>query len=340
MKRRKIVIVLFFLFNLLISKSEILPLTIKIGSIAPDRSPWNNSLRDIGRELSKITKGKVRLKIYPGGRVGNELDMIKMMRKGKLGGAVLTGSGITNLYKDFFVLNIPLLITSEGEFRCVFNKMKPVFEKGIEDQGFKVITWSLNGWLYFFSKRPVFYPKDLKRHKIAFSTSLPEIGRAWEKAGYKIEFIDFRDLKISLQEGMAEAFLTHPIVIALGQHFNFATNLSSLKIAPLIGGMVLSEKTWKSIPDQYKTDMIRIAQNLSKVLFDEVIQLEKNAIKAMEDEDLIVNRLPADALKKWRNAADEVIDPLIGKVFSREVYDLVQKYLKEYRELEKNKNPE
>ena len=37
-------------------------LTIKIGSIAPARSPWDKALRELGREWTKITEGKIKIK--------------------------------------------------------------------------------------------------------------------------------------------------------------------------------------------------------------------------------------------------------------------------------------
>ena len=38
-------------------------LVIKIGSIAPDRSPWNDGLKELGREWERISQGTVKLKI-------------------------------------------------------------------------------------------------------------------------------------------------------------------------------------------------------------------------------------------------------------------------------------
>ena len=66
------------------------PLTIKVGSIAPARSPWDKALRELGREWKKISNGSIRLKIYPGGIAGSEKAMIRKMKIGTLGGAVFT----------------------------------------------------------------------------------------------------------------------------------------------------------------------------------------------------------------------------------------------------------
>ena len=331
MKIRKMML---FLFLGIITVSFTVPAygEIKIGSIAPELSPWDKTLRKLNREWIKITQGKVRIKIFSGEIFGNEKDMIKGMEEGRLNGTALSNIGLCHLYKDAFVLNIPFLFRSDDEFEYIFKKMRPGFEKGIEAKGYKVILWSFNGWLNYFSKKPIFYPEDLKAHTMGMIAENPELEKAWQDAGYNVVWTDFKDLGTALQSGMVDAFYLPPIIAALGQYFNHASNMSSLKIVPLIGVFVLSEKTWETIPEKHKAPLLKIAGEIGDELYPEVIKLEKDSIKEMEEEDLIVNRLPADALKKWQEVSRQTTKPLIGKSFSKKTYDLLKKYLKEYRE--------
>ena len=126
MKFLNVIVLLFFLP--LAASAQI----IKIGSIAPDRSPWNEALKEIGREWEKISNGQVKLKIYPGGIAGSEDDMIRKMKLGTLGGAVLTNIGITKINPDAFVLNTPFLFNSEKEMSFVMGRLVPIFEKQIQ----------------------------------------------------------------------------------------------------------------------------------------------------------------------------------------------------------------
>jgi len=148
---------------------------IKIGSVAPDRSPWDDALKEIAREWAAITNGQVKLKIYPGGIAGSEEDMIRKMKMGTLGGAILTNIGLSKIDPDAFVLSTPFMFHSEEEMAYVMERLTPVFEKQIEKKGFKVIIWTMTGWVNFFSKSPVLYPQDLKKHKLSFNTGVPEM---------------------------------------------------------------------------------------------------------------------------------------------------------------------
>ena len=119
---------LFMLFIIAILISPLHSLTIKIGSIAPARSPWDKTLKKISREWKKISNGKIKLKIYPGGIAGSERAMIRKMKIGTLSGAFLSNIGLTSIYSDFYVLNIPLLIRSDKELEYVLKGIRPVFE--------------------------------------------------------------------------------------------------------------------------------------------------------------------------------------------------------------------
>lgn len=310
---------------------------IKIGTIVPLRSPWMDELRKMDVEWRRITKDEVSLKIYAGGIAGSEEDMVRKMRMGILGGAVFTNLGITNIYPDAFVLNTPFFIDSDKEMDYVMGKMIPIFEKEIEKRGFKTILWSRAGWLNFFSKSPVIYPDDLKKHKLSFSTGAPEMEQAWKKSGFQIVPNELKDIMMGLQSGMITAFYLPPLMAASGQYFGLASHMCSLRIAPMVGGFVISKKIWDEIPDKYKSEMIAVAQKMADNLFQKTEELEKEAMTEMIKNGLIVHQVPPDAVEKWRAAADKGMDELVGKAFSKEIYDMLQQCVAEYRKLNAKK---
>lgn len=312
---------------------------IKIGTIVPLRSPWMDELRKMDVEWRRITNGEVSLKIYAGGIAGSEEDMVRKIRMGILGGAVFTNLGITDIYPDAFVLNIPFLIDSDKEMDYIMGKMTPIFEKEIEKRGFKVILWSRAGWLNFFSKNPVIYPDDLKKHKLSFTTGAPEMEQAWKKSGFQVVPNELKDVMMGLQSGMINAFYLPPLVAASGQYFGLAPHMCQLKIAPMVGGFLFSKKVWDEIPDKYKSEMITVGQKMADTLLQKTGELEKEAMTEMIKNGLIVNQVPPDAVGKWRATADKGMDEMIGKAFSKEIYDMLQQYVAEYRKLNEQKQP-
>ncbi|GIT74637.1 MAG: hypothetical protein Ct9H300mP29_6310 [Candidatus Neomarinimicrobiota bacterium] len=46
-----------------------------------------------GSALEEVTNGEIRLRIYPGGVVGDERDMIRKIRIGQIHGAAISAEG-------------------------------------------------------------------------------------------------------------------------------------------------------------------------------------------------------------------------------------------------------
>jgi TRAP-type C4-dicarboxylate transport system substrate-binding protein len=306
--------------------------TIKIGSIAPDRSPWNDALKEIGREWEKITNGQVVLKIYAGGIAGSEDDMIRKMKFGTLGGAVLTNIGITKINPDAFVLNSPFLFDSEKEMDYVMERLVPIFEKQNSQQGYQTIIWTMSGWLNFFSKYPVQYPQDLKKQKLAISTGEPEIEQAWKKSGFHTVPIELKDLMMALQSGMVEAFYLPPLLAGAGQYFPLAPHMNSLKITPLVGGMVIANRIWEKIPENFKKQMMDVVREVQVDLNKKTVALEQEALTTMKKNCLIIHEAQPDSLSQWREGANKGMDELVGKKFSKEIYEKLLDMLREYRQ--------
>jgi TRAP-type C4-dicarboxylate transport system substrate-binding protein len=304
---------------------------IKIGSIAPARSIWDAALNNLALEWEKITAGAVQIKIYPGGVVGGEPDMLTKMRLGTLGGAVFTNMGMGDIYPDTSVLITPFLMNTDEEFNYVFDRLKPDFEKQIEAKGFKVIFWTLIGWDYFFSKNAVIYPEDLKKEKLSFTTSGSEMAHAWKKMGYQLVPNDLRDLLMALQSGINTAFYLPPLVAGSGQFFALAPHMLKLRLGPIIGSLVVTNKVWNGIPEQYREPMMKAIDRISVRLYQQTLDLDKEALKTMAENGLIIHEPPADALEKWRAVAALGMDEIVGKAFSKDIYDRFTAILQEYR---------
>jgi TRAP-type C4-dicarboxylate transport system substrate-binding protein len=244
--------------------------------------------------------------------------MVRKIRMGILGGAVFTNIGITEMNPDSYIFNFPFFLDSDDELDFIMTKVTPLFEKNIEKKGFKVIVWSNAGWVYFFSKKPIFYPKDLKKCTLSFSTGITAMANAWRKSGYRIVPNELKDTMMALQSGMVDSFY-------------LAKNMYQLKIAPVVGGVIISNKIWKHIPDEFKNKMINVAKKMEYNLSIKTKKLEKDAIREMKKHGLRINNAPADALEKWRTAANKGLDKLVGKAFSEEIYNLCKQYIEEYR---------
>jgi len=327
---KRIFFFLLLLFFLLLSVYAN-PLTIKLGSPAPSGSPWDKALRELAAEWMKISNGQIQVRIYPDGVAGDESDTIRKMRFNTLQAAVLTGLGLNTIAQDVLALSIPLLIQTDEEFQYVLEKVEPFLEEKIERQGFKVIAWTNTGWVHFFGRRPIVYPRDLKRQKLATSDTDPAMARALKEMGYDTIPLALNDVLPALSSGMVDACYNVPLGAAAYQWFGIAKNMMELPLGPVIGGIVMSTRAWNRIDDSLKPRFLEAADRAAGKLFRESKNLAQEAITIMKQNGLTINPTPPDAEKAWKEEFQKGFDLIKGDTFSIEIYERIKEHLSEFR---------
>ncbi len=304
---------------------------IKIGTILPEHSPWDNALNDIASEWFKISNGTVVLKIYPGGVAGGEQEMLRMIRLGTLDGVVVTNLGVTRLNPNLYVLNIPFLFHSREEFEYLIARMEPAFVKPLEDKGIKVVLRVLAGWLYFFAKEPFVYPEDFKKFRISLVSGEPGLEEAFKAMGYRVIPIEVKDMMMALQSGMVSAIYFPPLIAASAQFFALAPHMLNLPASVMVGWFLLNGSAWERIPVAYREPMEKAVLKATEGLLKKTDELEAEVLKVMKDNGLVVHEAPADAWDRWRVLSLKAIDKMVGAAYPKEIYDQAVALLEEYR---------
>jgi TRAP-type C4-dicarboxylate transport system substrate-binding protein len=323
-------LVLAVLACVLAASASASALTIKLGSLAPVGSPWEIAARKIAAEWERLSGGSVTVKIYAGGVAGDEPDMIRKMRIGTLNAALMTVTGLQDIFNGLKTLSYPLLIRSDAELAYVLGRMEPFFDRQLSSRGFKPIFWSPSGWVYFFSREPVVTPADLRRQKLWVWSGDPDEVQAYQNAGFQTVTVAATDLMTSLQGGMVDALVTSPLVAASSQWFGIARNMCAMKLAPLWGAGVVSMRSWAQIPADLQPRLLEAAQKIADEMVPDIVKADGQAIDVMLKYGLTINQVPAPAAAAWAELLDKTFSGLVGRAYDRESFDMVTGYLREY----------
>jgi TRAP-type C4-dicarboxylate transport system substrate-binding protein len=310
--------------------------TIKIGSIAPEGSPWDITLKKLGTEWKRISNGTVTLKIFPNGSQGDEADMIRKIRFNQLDAAAVTTMGLNRISTSFLILSLPMLFKDDAELSYVMDRMKPEFETIFEKEGFTIVAWTMAGWVNFFSKKPVLFPDDLKKQRLAVTKGDSELEQAWKSLGFNVRPVESTETLTALQNKMVDAFYTAPLVSLSYQWFALAKNMYDYPVAPMIGGFILSTRTWEKIPEDLRPRLKDAAERIVRPLYDDTKRLEKDAIQMMIANGLNIVKSTPEAGRAWEEALKQGYSSVIGKSISQDIYDKVASYLTEYRKMKGN----
>src|SRR5579863_7872760 len=130
-KKIRLILALFLMATSLAKAEE--GITLKLGTLAPEGSPFDLIIRDMGEQWKA---SGVKLQIYPGGVLGDEPDMVSKMRIGQIQMGVLTVVGLAQIDKGVQALSIPMLYKSYAESDYVREKMQPLLEARLLKKGF------------------------------------------------------------------------------------------------------------------------------------------------------------------------------------------------------------
>lgn len=302
--------------------------TLKLGTLAPEGSVWDNIMRDMGEQWK--TAG-VKLQIYPGGVLGDEPDMVSKMRIGQIQAGVFTVVGLAQIDKGVQALSVPMMYKTYAESDYVRKKMQPVLEKRMLAKGFKVLNWGEAGWVTFFGKDPILTPDDLKKAKFFVWGDDTDTMNIWKSAGFSPIPLSATDILPNLQTGLINAFDTTPISALSFQWFALAKNMTNMRWAPLVGATIITTKAWDKIPVAARPAVLKAAAQAGVRFKDEIRNGEQKAVDTMKEHGLIVHEITEDQYDQWENLFTSVYPQIAGTVVPKDMMDMAVKYRNEYR---------
>ena len=113
--------------------------TFKIATLAPAGTTWMKEMKKGARRINEKTDGRVRLKFYPGGVMGNDRSVHRKIRVGQLHGGAFTSSGLAHLNPSINVLSLPMTFNSLEEVDYVRSKIDKKLMQNMEAGGFVLL---------------------------------------------------------------------------------------------------------------------------------------------------------------------------------------------------------
>jgi len=304
-------------------------LTLKLGTLAPEGSVWDNIMRDMGEQWKQAG---VKLQVYAGGVLGDEPDIVSKMRIGQIQAGVLTVVGLSQIDKGVQALSVPMLYKSYAESDYVREKMQPLLEKRLLAKGFKVLNWGEAGWVMFFGKQPILTPDDLKKMKFFVWGDDTDTLNVWKSAGFSPVPLAATDILPNLSTGLINSFDTTPISALSFQWFPLAPHLTNLKWAPLVGATIITTKAWDKIPLAARPAILKAAKKAGVRFKEEIRSGEQKAIDVMKDKgNLTVHDITEDQYAQWEKLFTSVYPQISGTVVPGDILNMAVKYRDEYR---------
>ncbi|HUX12239.1 MAG TPA: TRAP transporter substrate-binding protein [Spirochaetia bacterium] len=293
-----------------------------LASVLPASHPVNKSLEYFAQLVSDTTGGHVKIKVYPGGQLGDESAYIEGIKLGTIDMAKVSSAPLGQYDPKLQVLSLPYIFSSEKQQQDVLDG--PIGQQlmaGLSAKGYKGLTFLDAGFRSFTVKaHPINTPADLKGLKIRVMQSQPLIDVVNALGAVAVP-MGQSEVYTALQQGVIDGWENNlPTVLAFNmqevcKYFSYDRHASIPDI------LIMNPKKFDELPAEYQKAVMDAAAKTSvfqvKIWNDYV----GTAKAELEKKGLIINEI--SDLKAFQKYAQPIYDkfaPTVGK-------DLIEKII-------------
>ena len=236
---------LVFLASMLCGISQAAEL--KIATVTPEGSQWMKEMRAGAKEISERTDGRVQIKYYGGGVMGNDTKVLGKIRIGALQGGAFTPTALMERYKDINLYGLPLTFDSEDEAAYVRERLDARLEKGLEDAGFVNFGFAAGGFALLMSNKPVRGLDDLRGRRVWVPEGDTVSYASMEALQLSPVTLPLTDVLTGLQTGLIDIVAMSPIGALVLQWHTKVKYITELPLVYTMGVMAIDKRVFEKI---------------------------------------------------------------------------------------------
>jgi TRAP-type C4-dicarboxylate transport system substrate-binding protein len=332
MKTMNVMRFFILLVLILLLPVSLYAITIKIATAAPEGSGWMREMRAGATEIKQKTDGRVAIKFFAGGVMGNDKSVLRKMRVGQLHGGAFTTGSLLDITPDADLFSLPLIFRSEEEVDYIRSRMDADLKQAIENAGFANFGFAGGGFALLMSDKPARTIDDVRGLKIWVPEGDTISYRAMKSLGLAPVTLPITDVMTGLQAGLVEVIAASPIGALAFQWHTRIKYVTNTPLSYLYATMIIDKKFFNKItPADQK--IVREVMDRIYVRIDRANRSDNEAARqAMIATGIAFVDSPEQEIARWRGVADNLVAQMRQEgAFSAELYDKMQSLLTEYR---------
>lgn len=172
--------------------------------MAPGGSVHEGAL-EFARLVEKNSNGKIKVKLYPNGQLGNDRELTESMILGSVD-MILTGPSVIGWYApEYGIMEAPFMFKSYDHLiQILKGDIGNDIEKKLKKSGIHFISYWLRGPRYLTTTDKVIHsPPDLEGLKLRVP-ELPTYIRSWKVFGANPTPLPYSDMFMALKQGVVD----------------------------------------------------------------------------------------------------------------------------------------
>jgi len=328
--------ILFLSVSPLYSQEKADEYVLKLGSLAPEGSVYMELIRELWDRVYKETGGRVNVKYYPGGVLGDEPDMVKKMRMGQLQIGAFTSQGILSIAPIMAVMELPFLFESLDEIDYVKEKMFREFATAFEKQGFFLLTFvDQGGFLNFYSVNPIKTLDDLKKEKVWAWADEPLSIESIKSLGISPVIVPVPEVLPALQRGDITVVNFSPLACVALQWHSKIKHIIQLNFRYAVGIIVMDLATWNKLPLDIQKTILKINEDILPKMSISIRHTSNKLLFAMTQQGIDIIKMDESEKNKVKEMMLTTHQKFAGSLYPEGTLQKVRHYIEEYRKIQR-----
>ena len=304
------------------------PITMRYGHTMATEHAIHRAAVFFAEKVKEKTKGRVEVKVFPGGQLGGEKAQLEGLMAGTHDFFLGTQAPLSNWLPQFLALDLPYLISSEAQAdKILSGEVGKYLSDLLPSKGLYSLGWSENGFRNFSNNaRALHKPADLKGLKIRVMENrlMIDTFKLW---GCDPTPIPINEVYTALQQGTVDG-QENPVSLIEANRFHEVQKyltISNHFYSPFI--LYASKMSMDKLPADLQKAIREAGQEAS--VYEKKIVREDNAkaVAKMEKAGIKVNRLTEAEIKVWAETARPIYDMYKDKM-GAEIYGKVMNAVK------------
>jgi tripartite ATP-independent transporter DctP family solute receptor len=310
------------MFKLIITASLLMLCTpshakkvIKFGTIAPANTPWSDTLEEIKKKVEKESGNELSIKVYLGGQLGGELEILQGIRRGRIEGGGLTSAALASVVPELDVLELPFLFETNAQADCVLDQhVLDTYRKLFDEKGLVFVSWAENGWRSIgMKKKAVKSPADLKGIKVRSQESKVHLA-FWKKLGANPVAIAIPEVLPALQTGVVEGFDNTPLFTMAAEWHTAIKYYTTSQHIYQPAAVLYSKVFFSKLNEAEKKTLMGEGNNLALKARTAVRKLESDLVGLLKQTGIEVTELSSSQKDAFKNAVSGINDQLVKEI--------------------------
>lgn len=306
---------------------------LKISTLYPDGTTEVNALKRAGAQIQQETNGRVSIRVYPGGVMGDDQAVERRIRIGQLHGALIQTGALSNVFPDIQVMNAPFAFSNYDEVDYVRSQLDDDIAAALRERQYHTFGFVDGGFAYVMSKSPVASVDDLKRQKLWLPANDRFSEQVARSFGISPIILSISEVLTSLQTGTVDAIIGPPAAALTLQWFSRVDYLTDMPLIYTYGTLYIHDRHFSRLSSADQAVVTRILNDAFKELDRNSRQNNRRAYDALLNQNIREVNLSTEQVDNIRANADQAYRILVNSgEFSQAWLDRFLATLAEYRQ--------